>query len=219
MIEKLWENDDLLVVNKPAGVPVQEDKTGDPSVLNMLGKPGSGSLYLVHRIDRPVSGALLLTRSATSVTLLQNRFKQHKIKKLYLAAVSAPPPEEAGTLTHFLKKDGLRKRAEVVEEGTPDARKAVLHYKVLDHSTNYHLLLVELESGRFHQIRAQLAAIGCPIKGDVKYGARRSNPDRSIHLHAWQLEWNFGGEQVQVKAPLPAGDGLWEHWRPLVEAL
>ena len=172
-------------------------------------------LHLVHRIDRPVSGVVLFAKNKGALMSLQQQFQAHTIDKIYLAVVQNAPPESSARLTHFLlKKKGenvVRARLDEV----PHSEKAELEYELLAASERYNLLRIKLLTGRHHQIRAQLAAIGCPIKGDVKYGARRSNQDRSIHLHSWKMAFDHpvSSERFFVEAPLPEGDSLWEAFK------
>ena len=207
----LFEDSQLLVCNKPAGLPVQPDQTRDTSLLDQANEHCKKEVFLVHRIDRPVSGLVLLAKTKEAATLLQAGFQQGSIEKKYLAAVEKMPEKTEDTLRHFLSRDGQKKKAVVCQQTDPGAEAAVLHYRWVRSSERYHLLEITLETGRFHQIRAQLAEIGCIVKGDVKYGARRSNRDRSIHLHAWKLslEHPFSGELLSFTAPIPAGDPVW----------
>lgn len=207
----LFQDSLLIAVNKPAGMPVQADKTGDPSLLEWAEAACEQSLYLVHRLDRPATGILLLAKNPLAVAQLQQQFQNRTVEKEYLAVVATLPPEPEGTLVHFLQKNAAKNRAFATAEERPGTDRAELHYRLLGSSTSYHLLHIRLITGRHHQIRAQLAAIGCPIKGDVKYGARRSNRDRSIHLHAWRLAFEHpgSGEWMQLEAPVPQGDPVW----------
>lgn len=208
----LFQDSLLLVVNKPAGMPAQADKTGDTALLQWAEAECSQPLHLVHRLDRPATGILLLAKSKEVMTQLQQQFQAHAIEKEYLAVVADPPPESEGVLVHYLQKNAAKNRAFASTEAREGAERAELHYQLLGSSARYHLLHIRLITGRHHQIRAQLAAIGCPIKGDVKYGARRGNRDRSIHLHAWRLAFEHPGtgEWMQMEAPLPEGDPVWD---------
>jgi 23S rRNA pseudouridine1911/1915/1917 synthase len=211
MPDILYEDSAILVANKPPGMPAQADKTGDESLLQWAETHCLQSLHPVHRLDRPAGGVLLLAKTPAAMTELQRQFQHHLVEKEYLAVVSALPPEPEGTLVHFLQKKAGQNRAIASPEELPDTERADLHYRVLGSSQRYHLLLIRLITGRHHQIRTQLAAIGCPIKGDVKYGARRGNRDRSIHLHAWRLAFEHpgSGEWMQMEAPVPGGDPVW----------
>ncbi len=208
----LFQDSQLLAINKPPAMPAQADKTGDPSLLEWAEKQCRQSLHPVHRLDRPASGVLLLAKTKAAMTHLQRQFQQQTVEKTYLAVVAALPPEQEATLVHYLQKNSGKNRAIAQPGEHPGADRAELHYRVLGSSERYHLLLIRLITGRHHQIRAQLSAIGSPIKGDVKYGARRGNPDRSIHLHAWRLSFEHpgSGERMQLEAPLPEGDSVWQ---------
>ncbi|MCC6724422.1 MAG: RNA pseudouridine synthase [Saprospiraceae bacterium] len=203
------KNNQFIAFNKPAGIPVQADKTGDKPLLQLAEIYTKSKLFLVHRLDRPASGVVVFAKTKTMVGSLGDQFKERSVHKTYLAVVKDLPKEQEGTLRHFLQKDGKSNRSGVSDdEALGDLSE--LKYRVLASSDNYHLLEVQLITGRHHQIRAQLAAIGCPIKGDVKYGARRGNRDRSIHLHAWKLGFRHpvSGEQVALVAALP-DDPVW----------
>lgn len=201
----LYKNNQLVAFNKPAGLPVQADRTGDKSLLDLAEIYGKSKSYLIHRIDRPVSGVVLLAKSKNALVKMTTQWKNKQVTKTYLAVVKNAPENPAGELVHYLKKDGRNNKSKVCEENATDAKKAVLTYKTIGSSDSYHLLEVQIETGRHHQIRAQLAAIGCPIKGDVKYGFKRNNADKSIHLHAWKLRFShpISGKQEEVIAPLP----------------
>jgi 23S rRNA pseudouridine1911/1915/1917 synthase len=204
-MKKLFEDQFLVVFDKPAGMPVQADKTGDRSLLSFAEQQCRRKMHLVHRMDRPVSGAILLAKTKAAMTALTDLFRHRAIEKEYLALVQAMPPAPEDHLVHFLKKNEAKNTAQVVEEDTPGAERAELRYRLVASSDRYHLLHVVLLTGRHHQIRAQLAAIGCPLRGDVKYGFRRANPDRSIGLHAWRIafEHPFSGERISIVSPLP----------------
>ncbi|MDX2134440.1 MAG: RluA family pseudouridine synthase [Saprospiraceae bacterium] len=203
--EILYEDSALLALNKPAGMPVQPDPTGDTSLLDLASRHTGTPMHLVHRLDRPVGGAVLLAKTAEAMTHLTAQFQQHAVDKTYLALVSAAPPATEGTLTHYIRKSGKSNKSILLDEPQPGAVEAALHYRLLHQTDRYWLLEVRPQSGRHHQIRAQLAAVGCPVRGDVKYGARRGNPDRSIQLHAWKLAFEHPktGEWMEVVAPTP----------------
>ena len=218
-MEILYKNNQVLVASKPAGLPVQSDTTGDPSFLQMAEAYCRHPLMLVHRLDRPVSGLVLFAKTKTAAQSMSAQFGARTVEKEYLAVVQNPPPEPAGTLVHFLRKNAAKNLTATFAEEQPGSERGELRYRLLGSSERYHLLHIQLITGRHHQIRAQLAAIGCPIKGDVKYGARRNNADRSIHLHAWRLAFDHpvSGERVRLEAPLPAGDAVWDAFRAVVE--
>jgi len=214
----LYKNNQLVAFNKPAGIPVQEDTTGDKSLLALGAIYTQSKLQVIHRLDRPASGVVLFAKTHNALVALNEQFRNRQIRKTYLAVVQEMPPEPAGELKHFVGKKGAKNRSEATETEDSDLKEAVLTYRVVGSSDHYHLLEINLITGRHHQIRAQLAAIGCPIKGDVKYGARRGNRDRSIHLHAWKLAFTHpvSGEAVELIAPPPAGDPVWEAFAPLL---
>jgi 23S rRNA pseudouridine1911/1915/1917 synthase len=199
------------ICNKPAGMPLQPDQTGDKSLLDLIAIYAHRNFYPVHRLDRPVSGLVILARTATAAATLSRAFQDQDVEKIYLAVTAEQPDPPQGRLEHFLRSLDHQHKAILGDGSHPADRKAIMHYRVLANTDRYHLLEVRTEGGRFHQIRAQLAAIGCPIKGDVKYGARRGNRDRSIHLHAWQLNFAHpvSGEKMHFKAA-PPPDPLWD---------
>lgn len=212
MLNVLYKNNQLIAVDKPAGIAVQPDKTGDTPLQQLVEAYCKHPLHAVHRIDRPVSGLVLFARSASAMTTMTEQMRQGTVEKEYLAVVQELPPEPEGHLVHYIRKNQAKNISVALTEATPGAERAELYYLLLGSSERYHLLKIRLITGRHHQIRAQLAAIGCHVKGDVKYGARRNNPDRSIHLHAWRLAFDHpvSGERVQLEAPLPAGDPVWQ---------
>lgn len=211
----LYKNNQLIAFHKPPGIPVAADKTGDKA-MDQLGEIYCKSkLGLVHRIDRPASGVVLFARSENALANLNAQFREREVEKVYLAAVKQRPEQDEGTLTHYLSRNGRQNKTQVFSAPQKGAKQAELSYKYLESSDHYHLLEVKLHTGRHHQIRAQLAAIGSPIKGDVKYGFRRSNPDRSIHLHAWKLTFRHpvSNQQETITAPLPQEDPVWAAFR------
>jgi len=208
----LYKNNQLIAFNKPAGLPVQADKTGDMSLLQLAEIYCKSSLYLIHRLDRPASGVVLFAKTKGAVTSLSEQFRERQVRKTYLAVVKEMPPEQAGVAQHFLQKNSKQNRSYALAEEAEDGGKASeLKYRVLGSIDNYHLLEAQPLSGRHHQIRAQLSAMGCPIKGDVKYGFRRSNHDRSIHLHAWKLAFQHpvSSEAVELTAA-PPKEVIWD---------
>lgn len=205
----IFQSHQFVVANKPAGVPTQPDQTGDKSLVDLLSIYCKSDLYVIHRLDRPVSGIVLLAKSKKAAADLNRQFQDKKVEKTYLAVVKEAPEAPEGTLTHYLKKQG--KQEKVFSEPAPGALEATLSYTCLSISDNYTLLKIVPATGRFHQIRAQLSAIGSPIKGDVKYGFRRGNADRSIHLHAQQLTFYHPvtNHKLTFEAPVPE-DNLWK---------
>lgn len=211
----IYKNNQLVAFNKPPGLAVQEDESEEKS-LHALGEIYTkGKLYVIHRLDQPASGVILFAKTHGALVSLNEQFRERKTEKIYLAVVGEAPAVPEGTLIHYLRKDGRKNTSKASAEPTEGAKKAELHYRQLAASDRYYLLEIRLTTGRHHQIRAQLAALGCPIKGDVKYGFRRSNRDRSIHLHAWQLRFTHpvSGELVSLSAPPPTGDPVWDAFR------
>ncbi|MCR9288047.1 MAG: RNA pseudouridine synthase [Bacteroidetes bacterium] len=201
----IYKNNQLIAFNKPSGIAVQSDKTGDKPFLDIAEIFTKSKLDLIHRIDRPASGIVLFAKNKKALAHLNDQFQQRKVEKIYLAVVNKKEIAKEGTLVHYLQKNGRKNRSFVSEEERPNSKKAELSYSILASIDNYHLLEVKLKTGRHHQIRAQLAAIDCPIKGDVKYGARRANKDRSIHLHAWKLSFRHPISNIKEEliAPIP----------------
>lgn len=197
---------------------VQGDRTGDTCILDVVkghlkerdGKPGNVFLGLPHRLDRPTSGVLILAKTSKALSRLAESFRNRDTAKIYWAVVAAPPENPEGELVHWLRKDGRTNTSRTVKPGSPEAKEARLRYRLLGASDSYWLLEVELLTGRHHQIRAQLSAIGCPVKGDLKYGARRSNRNGGIHLHARSLETAHPTRsgRIRIIAP-PPDDPVW----------
>lgn len=214
MLDILLKNNQLIAVNKPAGLPVQSDKTGDTALQKLAETYCKHPLHLVNRLDRPASGVVIFAKSPAAMTALTAQFSERKVEKTYLAVVKNQPPAERGTLRHFIQKDGAKNISKAFADERPDSELAELEYETIAQSDTYFLLKINLLTGRHHQIRAQLAAIGCPVKGDVKYGFRRSNADRSIHLHAWRLKFQHpvSDEMVDLVAPLP-DENLWNFFK------
>lgn len=186
----LYEDNHIIVVNKDSGEIVQGDKTGDTPLSETIkeyikvkyNKPGNVFLGVVHRLDRPVSGVVVFARTSKALSRLNEMFRNGDVHKTYLALTAGRPPKTMDTLTGWLVRNEKQNKSYCYDHEVPGSKKAVLCYKEAGHTDNYTLLEVELKTGRHHQIRCQLASIGCPIKGDLKYGARRSNPDGSISL-------------------------------------
>ena len=218
-IEVLYEDNHLIVVNKKASDIVQGDKTGDVTMPDTIkeflkekyNKPGNVFCGVVHRLDRPTSGAVVFAKTSKALTRLNEQFRDKSTKKTYWAVVEQEPKEKSGTLVHYLKKNEKQNKSYASLTETPGSKKASLEYKLIAKSDKYFLLEIELHTGRHHQIRVQLSTIGCIIKGDVKYGARRSNTDGSIHLHARFLEINHPTtkELIKITAPVP-NEALWQ---------
>ncbi|MCT3923568.1 RNA pseudouridine synthase [Elizabethkingia anophelis] len=216
----VYEDNHLLVINKQVGQLVQGDKTGDKSLLDEIKdfikirdhKPGNVFLGLVHRIDRPTSGLVIYAKTSKALSRLTQMVKNREIEKTYWAIVSKEMIPLEQKLVHYLRKNEKNNKATVFEKVTEGAKEARLHYKVIRTLDNYYLLEIDLETGRHHQIRAQLAKIGIPIKGDLKYGAPRSNPDGGIHLHARKLSFihPVTKEAIEIIAPTNPQDKIWQ---------
>ncbi len=221
----LFEDNHLLIINKKAGQIVQGDKTGDISLVDDVqsyikekySKPGNVFAGLVHRIDRPTSGIVIFAKTSKALTRLTEMLKKREIKKTYWAVVKKQEIPQNQRLIHYLKKNEKNNKAIVYKIPTQGAKEAILTYHVLKQSDNYMLLEVDLETGRHHQIRAQLSSIGCPIKGDLKYGFDRSNPDGSIHLLARRIEFihPVKKEKVVLESPVPQNDNLWKSFEKI----
>ncbi|MBR4306539.1 MAG: RluA family pseudouridine synthase [Bacteroidaceae bacterium] len=220
----LYEDNHLIAVRKRVGDIVQGDKTGDVPLSDMVKnflkdkyqKPGNVYLGVVHRLDRPVSGVVLFAKTSKALPRLNKMFAEHKgVKKTYLAIVANKPSQPQGTLTHWLTRNEKQNTARAYDREVPGSKKAVLDYRLLAQSERYFLLEIELHTGRHHQIRCQLSKMGCPIRGDLKYGAPRSNPDGGISLHAWRLELEHpvSHQNIVIEAPLPE-ERLWQEIVP-----
>ena len=221
----LYEDNHLIVVNKHCGELVQPDRESDEALENDIKamikvrdhKPGDVFLGVVHRIDRPVSGAVVFAKTSKALTRLNEMIRNGEIRKTYWAITEATPNPEQGSLTHYIVRDGRTNRSRAYDKPKADGKKAMLNYQVLGRSTNYTLVEVELLTGRHHQIRAQLSKIGCSIKGDLKYGAKRSNPDGGISLHSRRVELlhPVRKEPLSIEAPVPEKDNLWAFFKDL----
>ncbi len=215
----LYEDNHIIVINKAAGEIVQGDKTGDESLCDTMkayikekyAKPGNVFIGLPHRLDRPVSGIVVFAKTSKALERLNRMFSEGSVKKIYWALTKGiPQPAEAELESWILRNEKMNKSFSYPKE-VKGSKRAVLHYRLAAASQNYNLIEVELKTGRHHQIRCQLSSIGCPIKGDLKYGAQRSNPDGSISLHARYIEFvhPVSKEQIAITAPLP-DDRLWQ---------
>lgn len=218
-LDILYEDNHLIAINKKVSDLVQGDKTGDVSLdvkvkaylKKKYNKPGDVFIGVVHRIDRPVSGVVLFARTSKALIRLNKIFKERQLQKIYWAIVQDKPPEDNATIQHFLLRNPKKNKSfayDLEREGTKNAK---LSYSFIGKSLKYYFLEVELHTGRHHQIRAQLAKIGCPIRGDLKYGAKRSNPDSGINLHARKLEFlhPVKQEKLSIVAQPPDGE-LWK---------
>ena len=221
-MEILFEDNHLIIVNKLPSEIVQGDKTGDRPLSEKVSlyikekyhKPGDAFIGVPHRIDRPVSGVVIFARTSKALSRMSELFRSKEVRKIYWAVVKDKPAANEATLVHYLLRNEKANKSKAVPEGTKDALRAELTYRVHCSSDRYHLLEIQLHTGRHHQIRAQLSAIGCPIKGDIKYGSKRTNDNASIHLHARKVEFihPVSKETVSVTAD-PPDDPLWNYFR------
>ncbi len=218
-LEILYEDNHVIVVNKKSSDIVQGDKTGDKTLPDAIkeylkekyNKPGNVFCGVVHRLDRPTSGAVIFARTSKALERLNKQFRDKETAKIYWAIVDKKPDSLSGKLVHFLKKNENQNKSYVTNEKSVGAKQAILNYSFLRSSDQFHLLEIQLETGRHHQIRVQLSSINCHIKGDLKYGAKRSNDDGSISLHARKISFNHPTthELIEVTAPVPP-DALWQ---------
>ncbi len=207
------------MINKRSGDIVQGDKTGDKPLSEVVkkyiatkyNKPGAVFLGVVHRLDRPTSGIVVFARTSKALTRLNKLFAERQTQKTYWALVKNAPQAASGTLTHYLKRNNKQNKSYAYEKVVPDSKKAILDFRLIKKLKTFSLLEIDLHTGRHHQIRSQLTAIGSPIKGDLKYGASRSNPDGSISLHARKLSFTHPvkKETMSFIAPVPEGDTVW----------
>ncbi|MAO02798.1 MAG: RNA pseudouridine synthase [Flavobacteriales bacterium] len=211
MLEILYEDNHLIAINKKNGILVQGDKTGDQPLLEIVkeyikkkyNKPGNVFLGTIHRLDRPTSGVLLFAKTSKALARMNLQFSNREVNKTYLAIVEKKPPAEQGKLKNFLKKNEKNNKSFITKDG---GKKAILEYKLFKKFKNYFLLKIKPQTGRHHQIRVQLANIKCNIKGDVKYGAHRTNKNGGIDLHAWKIKFTHPIKKtsMQLIAPYPA---------------
>lgn len=220
-LEILHEDNHLLIVNKPAGMLSQGDITGDESILDIAKafikkkykKPGNVYLGLPHRLDRPTSGVIVLAKTSKALERLNKIFNTRDIKKTYWAIVDKRPDPLNGTLKHYLLKDHQTNKSKAFNKPTKGAKESSLSYKLIGASRSYYLLEIELHTGRHHQIRAQLAKVGLHIKGDLKYGAKRSNEEGGIHLHSRQIEFLHPVTKEKIVAfAQPPHDQIWDNF-------
>jgi 23S rRNA pseudouridine1911/1915/1917 synthase len=220
-MEILYEDNHLIIVNKTNTEIVQADKSGDKPLSDMVkeylkekyAKPGNVFIGVPHRIDRPVSGIVVFAKTSKALSRINELFRTHNLKKKYWAIVKNNPPEPEMTLTHYLVRNEKENKTYVYGERVEDSKKSILSFKQIARSDNYNLLEVDLKTGRHHQIRSQLATIGCPIKGDIKYGFPRTNRDGGISLHARSIEFVHPVSKLLIKivAPVP-DDVLWNEF-------
>jgi 23S rRNA pseudouridine1911/1915/1917 synthase len=227
MPEILYEDNHIIIINKRSGDITQGDKTGDDPVGESVksyikekyNKPGNVFLGVAHRLDRPVSGILVLARTSKALERLAKMFREKEIQKTYWAIVERAPEIEQGTLTDYIAKNQEKNKSRLVAANHKEAKLASLSYRTLTKSEKYTLLEVDLHTGRHHQIRVQLSNMGCVIKGDLKYGAKRSNNDGSISLHARSIKFEHpvSKEAIHVVAPCPKNDALWNFFESEVK--
>lgn len=218
IMEVIYEDNHLIAVNKNCHEIVQGDKTGDTPLSETLkayikekyAKPGNVFVGVTHRLDRPVTGVILFAKTSKALSRMNDLFRNGDVRKTYWAIVKNCPPNPAGTLTHWLVRNEKQNKSYAYDQEKPNAKKAILDYRLIARSDKYYLLEIDLKTGRHHQIRCQLAQIGCPIKGDLKYGAERSNPDGGISLHACSMAFihPVSKEPVRITANTP-DDNLW----------
>ncbi len=223
-MQVIYEDNHIIIVSKRSGEIVQGDKTGDKTLADDVkqyikekyAKPGNVFLGVVHRLDRPVWGLVVFAKTSKALSRLNDMFRTGDVHKTYWAITQNCPAEPEATLTDWIRRNEKQNKSYAYDSEVPNSKKAMLHYKVIGRSDNYTLVEVNLMTGRHHQIRCQLANIGCPIKGDLKYGARRSNPDGSISLLARRIEFvhPVSKEPVLAESPLP-DDKLWHEMRML----
>ena len=224
----LYEDNHIIIVSKSTSEIVQGDKTGDIPLSDTVAaylkekynKPGNVFVGVAHRLDRPVSGAVVFAKTSKALSRLNEMFRVGKVDKRYLAIVKNRPQEIEAELVHYLVRNEQKNRSFAYNKEVPGSKKSILKYRLVGSSTNYNLLEIELMTGRHHQIRCQLSKMGMPIKGDLKYGAERSNPDGGISLHAYYIcfEHPVSHKQICVSAPLP-DDNLWRSFTAQAQAL
>ena len=220
----VYEDNHIIVVNKTSSEIVQGDKTGDTPLSEIVkqylkekyNKPGNVFIGVTHRLDRPVSGLVVFAKTSKALPRLNEMFKNGEVKKTYWAIVKNCPKETEAELVHYLVRNEKQNKSYASDKEVKDSKKAILHYKLIGHSENYFLLEVDLKTGRHHQIRCQLSKMGCPIKGDLKYGSPRSNSDGSISLHARSIEFvhPVSKELITLEAPVPQ-DNLWKSFEQI----
>lgn len=221
-MEVLYEDNHIIIVNKSCSEIVQGDKTGDKPLSEKVkeylkdkyAKPGNVFCGVVHRLDRPVSGLVVFAKTSKALTRLNNMFKDKEVKKTYWAIVADKPRNDETVLEDYLVKNERQNKSYAHPNPVQGSKKAILDYRVIGKSDRYYLLEVHLHTGRHHQIRCQLANIGCPIRGDLKYGARRSNPDGGISLHARHIEFVHPVSHITVSVTAPVPDeGVWKAFK------
>ncbi len=225
-MEIVYEDNHIIVVNKSSAEIVQGDKTGDEPLSETVkrylkdkyAKPGNVFLGVVHRLDRPVSGLVMFAKTSKALSRLNEMFSKGEVRKTYWAIVRGRPVPEEGELVHYLLRNEKQNKSYAYDKEVKYSKKAVLNYRMMGYSQNYSLLEVDLKTGRHHQIRCQLAKIGCPVKGDLKYGFPRSNPDGGISLHARRIQFvhPVSKEPIDIVAPVPS-ENLWKYFEGILE--
>lgn len=225
-MQVLYEDNHIIIVSKTVNEIVQGDKTGDTTLIDSVkqyikvkyNKPGDVFLGLAHRLDRPTSGIVVFARTSKALSRLNAMFRDGEIHKTYWAITANSPKETEGTLENFIKKNEKLNKSFIAPTETKEAKKAILNYRIISKSDRYYLWEINLLTGRHHQIRCQLAAINCPIKGDLKYGYPRSNPDGGLSLHARKVDFTHpvSKKEISVIAPVPEGDKLWGYFEQQV---
>lgn len=226
-MQVLYEDNHIIIVSKTVNEIVQGDKTGDKTLIDSVkqyikvkyNKPGDVFLGLAHRLDRPTSGIVVFARTSKALSRLNAMFRDGEIHKTYWAITANCPKETEGTLENFIQKNEKLNKSFIAPKETKEAKKAILNYRIISKSDRYYLWEINLLTGRHHQIRCQLAAINCPIKGDLKYGYPRSNPDGGLSLHARKVEFihPVSKKEISVIAPVPEGDKLWGYFEECVK--
>lgn len=225
-MQVLYEDNHIIIVSKTVNEIVQGDKTGDATLIDAVkqyikvkyNKPGDVFLGLAHRLDRPTSGIVVFARTSKALSRLNAMFRDGEIHKTYWAITANCPKETEGTLENFIQKNEKLNKSFIAPKETKEAKKAILNYRIISKSDRYYLWEINLLTGRHHQIRCQLAAINCPIKGDLKYGYPRSNPDGGLSLHARKVDFihPVSKKEISVIAPVPEGDKLWGYFEQQV---
>lgn len=225
--EILYEDNHILIINKRSGEIVQGDKTGDIPLVDSVkefikqrdSKPGNVFLGLPHRLDRPVSGIVVFAKTSKALERLNEMFRTGDVHKIYWAITAERPPKTEDVLAGYIRSDSRTNKSSVSAKPKPGSKEARLAYRIIAASDRYNLVEVNLMTGRKHQIRVQLSSIGCPVKGDLKYGAKRSNPDGSISLHARRIKFvhPVSKKEIDVVAPVPSGDALWRYFENSAE--
>lgn len=219
IMKVIYEDNHIIAVNKTCSEIVQGDKTGDEPLSGIVGqwlkkkynKPGNVFVGVTHRLDRPVSGLVLFAKTSKALSRINEMFRTGEIKKTYWAIVKKQPPAEEGELVHYLVRNEKQNKSYAYDTEKPDSKKAILTYRIIDRSDHYFLLEIDLKTGRHHQIRCQLAKMGCPVRGDLKYGYDRSNKDGGISLHAGKISFihPVSKEMIEIIAPVP-DETLWK---------